>query len=511
MNFKGFVGPTYNLKSKNVDGQRCVNLYPEVVESGSGKEAEVAYLKSTDGLKKFIEVGTGPIRCIHVDSFGTTFVVSGSEVYRIIELFVPEYSLSAYKLGNIGSSVGPVIAASSDPGSDRITVFCDGGVQNYLYLYPETGVESFGSYAAYGYPPVSGATHVAFIDGYLIFSVPNTNQFYVSNPNSPDVNPLDFASSEASPDKINGIIAANRELWLFNEQSIEVWANSGNADFPFERISGGFIEIGCIAKYSIAKSKGHIFWLSQNGSVYMAKGLNPQRVSTHAIEQKIQTALDIKSGIAFAYEKDGHTFYCLSFNEFTLCYDLTTGLWHERAYTNEGALERHRANFYAYYDKFENIEGAVTQASGELNAQAGNAYSRHYVGDYANNKVYVLDSDYYKDDEQMITRLRVAPHISNQLKNLFHKSLQIDMEVGVGLDGLGQGVNPKAMLRFSDDGGHKWSNEKLAEIGKIGERFKRVIWRRLGRSRDRVYELKITDPVPVTIIGAQIEVEGGVS
>lgn len=511
MKFQGFVGPSYNLKSKNVDAQRCVNLYPEVVESGTGKGAEVAYLKSTDGLLKLLNVGTGPIRCIHVDSFGTTFVVSGSEIYRIIEFFIPEYSINAVKIGNFLSSTGQVVAASSDPGNDRITVFCDGGVQNYLYLYPISGVESFGTFASYGYPPVSGATHVCFIDGYLIFSVPDTNQFYVSDPNQPIVNPLSFASSEASPDKIAGIIAANRELWIFNEQSIEVWANTGNADFPFERISGGFIELGCIAKYSIAKSKGIVFWLGQNGSVYMAQGLAPKRISTHAIEQLIQSVLDIKSGKGFAYEKDGHQFYVLNFNEFSICYDVVTGLWHERAYTNEGALERHRANTYAYYDKFENIEGAVQAASGELNAQAGHAYSRHYVGDYENNKLYVLDSERYLDDQQMITRLRRAPHVSNELKNVFHNSLQIDLEVGVGLDGAGQGTNPKAMMQFSDDGGHTWSNEYWADIGKIGERFKRVIWRRLGRSRDRIYQLKITDPVPVTIVGAQIELEGGVS
>lgn len=510
MNFKGFVGPTYNLKSKNVDSQRCVNLYPEVIESGTGKEAEVAYLKSTDGLRLFLEIGTGPIRCIHTDSFGTTFVVSGSEVYKINELFFPVYSKAAVKLGNIDGS-GPVIAASSDPGEDRITVFATGGVQNYLYLKPAIGPESFGSYADFGYPPISGATHVAFIDSYLVFSVPNTNLFYVSDPNAPLVDPLSFASAEGSPDKINGIIAANRELWIFNEQSIEVWANTGNADFPFQRISGGFIELGCIAKYSICKNKGVIFWLGQNGSVYMTQGLTPKRISTHAIEQKIQTALDIKSGVGFAYEKDGHQFYVLNFNEFTLAYDTATGLWHERAYTNEGALERHRANFYAYYDKFENIEGAVSAASGELNAQAGFAYSRHYVGDYESNKVYVLDSDYYLDDQQMITRLRRSPHVSTGLTNAFHHSLQIDMETGVGLDGIQQGTDPQAMLIFSDDGGHTWSNEKWASIGKIGARYTRVIWRRLGRSRDRIYEVRITDPVPVTIIGAQIEVTGGTS
>jgi hypothetical protein len=71
------------------------------------------------------------------------------------------------------------------------------------------------------------------------------------------------------------------------------------------------------------------------------------------------------------------------------------------------------------------------------------------------------------------------------------------------------GVDPQAMLEWSDDGGHTWSNEHWASIGKMGEYRKRVKWRRLGRSRDRVFRLTITDPVKVVIIGATAEVTVG--
>jgi hypothetical protein len=63
------------------------------------------------------------------------------------------------------------------------------------------------------------------------------------------------------------------------------------------------------------------------------------------------------------------------------------------------------------------------------------------------------------------------------------------------------------MLRWSDDGGHTWSNEHWKSMGMIGEYGKRVLWRRLGMTqkiRDRVYEISGTDPVPVYIMGAQL-------
>lgn len=68
-------------------------------------------------------------------------------------------------------------------------------------------------------------------------------------------------------------------------------------------------------------------------------------------------------------------------------------------------------------------------------------------------------------------------------------------------------TNTQVMLRWSDDGGHTWSNEHWAGMGKIGEYGKRVIWRRLGMTtklRDRVYEISGTDPVKIAIMGAEL-------
>ena len=69
------------------------------------------------------------------------------------------------------------------------------------------------------------------------------------------------------------------------------------------------------------------------------------------------------------------------------------------------------------------------------------------------------------------------------------------------------GVDPQVMLRWSDDGGHTWSNEHWAAMGKIGEYNTRVFWRRLGMTlklRDRVYEISGTDPVKIAIMGANL-------
>jgi hypothetical protein len=58
------------------------------------------------------------------------------------------------------------------------------------------------------------------------------------------------------------------------------------------------------------------------------------------------------------------------------------------------------------------------------------------------------------------------------------------------------------MMRYSDDGGNSWSNEKWRSFGKIGEYTKQALWRRQGTARERIFEFTITDPVPVRISGA---------
>ena len=48
-------------------------------------------------------------------------------------------------------------------------------------------------------------------------------------------------------------------------------------------------------------------------------------------------------------------------------------------------------------------------------------------------------------------------------------------------------------------------------MGKIGQYYKRVIWRRLGMTtklRDRVYEVSGTDPVRLFITGAELLISG---
>lgn len=478
MRFLGFIGPSYTLSSVAVDCQRCLNWFPEIDEIGSGKDHEVASLQPTPGLSLLTTIGAGPIRATYTATNGTLYVVSYNKIYSVSSSWV------ATELGTLNTTVGNVSMADNG-----ITIMLVDGTYGYAVTLAD------GTFAEITDPDFPGADQVVFQDGYFIFNDPDTGKFMITGAYDITVDALDVATAEGSPDDIVGLISDHRDLWLFGEKSIEVWYNSGAADFPFERNQGAFIEHGCIAPFSIQKMNNTVFWLGRDdkggGIVYMAHGLSPQRISTHAVEIAIQGYGDLSTTTAWTYEQNGHFFYVLNFDSTdvntTWVFDTSTNLWHERTFNNEGVQERHRAQNHAY------------------------AYSTHVVGDYENGNLYSLDTTVYSDAGVEIKRLRRTPHISEEMKRIFYDSFELDIEAGVGIDGLGQGVDPQAMMRFSDDGGRTWSNEKWVSFGKIGQTKKRAKWHRLGSARDRVFEITISDPVKAVLIGAEIGLLKGAS
>lgn len=479
MRFQGFIGASYtNDRSKNIDCQRCINLYPEK-NSGTSKENEVACLLGTPGLRLLLTFATSPGRGIYTATNGRVFAVAGTKLYEVTE---SGGTFSSTERGTIVSSTGRV--SMVDNGIDLFLV--DGTSAGYTFTF---GSNTFNTVADGDF---YGADKVDFLDGYFLFNKRNSGQFYWSELNDSAIDALDIATSEASPDNVVTLAVFRGELVVLNELTSEIFYDSGDADNTFARVNGGRMNVGCAAKHSVASDGETLFWLGKSaagaGIVYALSGQSPQRISTHAVEQAIQGYSDISDAEGYCYQQEGHSFYVLNFPtaDTTWCFDSTTGLWHERAYMNDGEFERHRANDHAY--------GLET----------------HLVTDYENGKLYALETDYYSDAGEEIVRERVAPHISSDSKRFKVNSLTLEMEYGVGLDGATtlQGNDPQVMLQWSKDGGHSWSNELWKDVGKIGVRAARAKWNRLGVARDFVVRIRISDPVKVALIGASLELEG---
>lgn len=496
------LGSAYVARSVNAADNRMVNLFPEIVPDG-GKEP--AFLNRAPGLRLLNTVGDGPIRGLW--ALGPNlYVVSGTSFYAV------NTNWNAYYLGDLPGT-GPVCMA--DNGTQ---IFIAANGPSYIY---DT---STGVFAQITDPDFAGAVSVGFIDGYFVYNQPDSQFIWVTALNDgTNIDSLDFASAEGSPDNVVSLIVDHREVWVFGTNSVEVWYDAGNPDFPLQRIQGAFNEIGCAAPYSVAKLDNGVFWLGSDargrGIVYRANGYTGKRISTHAIEWQIQQYGSLSDAVGYTYQQDGHAFYVLNFPQATWVYDVATESWHERAYWSEFEFTRHRANNQASYN------------------------NEIVVGDYENGNIYAFDLDTYSDNgnpQRWLRSWRALPTGQNDLNRTAHHSLQLDCETGMGLDGLSpydpstslltteasdpiitesgdyilvmpatvEGADPQAMLRWSDDGGHTWSNEHWRSMGKMGKYGYRTIWRRLGMTmqiRDRVYEVSGTDPIKIAIVGAELK------
>ena len=468
------LGASYVARSINAADNRMVNLFPEMTPD-NGQTA--AYLNRAPGLQFLQSVGTGPIRALwaHQTNGSDFYVVSGGEVYKLNSM-----TGTPTLLGTV-SGTGPVSIA-------------DNGTQIFFACNPDSYIynEVTNVFAQITDPDFPGAVTVGYLDGYFVFNEPDSQRVWVTSLlDGLSVDPLDFASAEGSPDGLVGIIVDHREAWLFGTDSVEVWYDAGLPDFPLTRIQGAFNEIGCVAAFSIAKLDNGLFWLGTDargqGIVYRANGYTGQRISTHAIEYAIAQYGNISDAIAYTYQQEGHAFYVLTFptGNATWVYDVSTQAWHERAGWVNGVFTRHRSNCQCNF--------------------VGNTI----VGDFENGNIYKLSLDVYADNggiQKWLRSWRALPTGQNNLKRTAHHSLQLNCESGVGLND-GQGSDPQAMLRWSDDGGHTWSSEHWATMGKIGAYYQRVFWRRLGMTlklRDRVYEVSGTDPVKIAVMGAEL-------
>lgn len=476
MQIKGAIGPAYKLSSYPLDSQRCVNLYPEPDELQTGKNNVIGSLVRCPGLTRKVTLPTSKVRGIYtVSSNGTVYAVGGNMVYKVASDF------TVTNVGTIRTDSGAV--SMSDNGLQLIIV---DGLSGYILELDNSNFTEIQQGAFYS------SNKVIFQDGYFILAKPNTGQFYLSNPYDGTMyNGLNFATAEGSPDLLVSILPFKNQLVLFGSNTTEFWYDTGSLSFPYSRIPGGLIEHGCIAPLSVAKTGDILLWLGQNdygqGIVYKAVGTAPSRASNYGVELAIKGYGTISDANAFVYQDGGHTFYVLNFPtaNATWVLDVDLGTWHERqSVSSDGSMGRWRANCHT------------------------SAYGYHLVGDYQDGRIYALDSSNYTDDGATQKWLRTFPPIAADLKRASHYKLQLDCLMGQGTDGTQLGQQPTVMMRYSDDGGASWSSEKWQPLGRLGQRMSRAIWRRLGASRSRVYEVSGTDPVAVAIIGADIDIVG---
>lgn len=436
-------------RSATVSLESLTNLY---LEPNPGNARSGATLYGTPGLKPWLTVGTGPVRGV-IRKNAHLWAVVGNELYEI-------------DASKVATLVGVIEGAGNvhmTHNGTHIAVAVPGGK---LYAANADGIVTLSQ---------SGMCGAEYQDGYGVFVEQGNDNVWITNlDDMTTISGTDFTSADVSPDANRGIIRLNRELFVFGEETTEIFYNSGDADFPFVRTGGGFMEKGCRAPGSLARAENTAFWLGHDLGVYMASGYQPQPIAPAWVVRAIEATNDPGSAWGFTYSQQGRTFYVLSFSDLTIVYDVGTGAWHKRK--SDGS-DRWRVSCHAYYR------------------------GKHIVGDAEQGELYEMDLETYDENGATIRREIVTPPFHAQGSGVIMDELYLDMKMGAGLVS-GQGSDPQVMLDWTEDDGATWSSEVWASAGRLGERKRRATWNRLGRFEHRTLRFAITDPIEVAINAA---------
>lgn len=480
MQFPGFVGPSYTSLSPIADGEKAKNLFTEQIESGIGRNRATMY--SRPGLSTFCTLADSPLRALFSQD-GRLFAVAGGTFYEIFAdgTFIPR--------GLLANAMDLATISSNGFGGNQLFVVAGG----FGYIYNlNTNLLTLVTATAPFFPNVIQGV---FSDSFFLALQVGANTLWSSSPEDGTAwSAGDVGQRSTSSDNLQAMAINHRELWLFGSLTTEVWGDSGVASgFPYAPIPGAFIEQGAF-RWSVATLDNTLFFVGQNrhgqGMGFRAEGYNPQRITNHAVEAawaQFQTIEDVET---FCYQEMGHSFWVVNFPtaQATWVYDVSNGMWHERDWFN----------------------AATAQYESALPRVHASAFGMHFVGDrrLGSGKVFRQSLSIYDDDGVAIHRRRRAPHLCKENDWVRHNSFELVAEMGLGVPSDAT-VVPQATLRWSNDGGKTWSNDYTVSLGKTGEYGLRALWSRLGRARDRVYEIEIVENMPVRLIDAYLNVDDG--
>lgn len=385
-----FAAQAYTARSVQLLSQQCINAFVEPTPR-EGKTTSPVY--GTPGLSLFSRFGPGPIDGLHVfDTQDRLMAMSGDQLWSIDRFGTPTL-IGATNLGGnlinmadngqqlvmVDGSAGwiyqpggvnqvttatAVAGATSIPtnisgtltNGDALNIALDNGATfattvNGTVNGTDTAVtfnDALPSQVTAGAimldpanvlaqitaPAFMGASTVQYFDGYFAFDAYNTRQFFISAINDgTQYSGLDFATATAASDIVRAVAVYHEQLLIFCRFHTEVWWDTGNLAFPFQRYDAALIARGLASPYALCSEDNTVFWLADDGIMYRLEGFIPKRISTfateHAWAQYPNLFLDAQM---YVLNQEGHKFIIVNFasGNATWCYDIGSGLWHTR-------------------------------------------------------------------------------------------------------------------------------------------------------------------------------------
>jgi hypothetical protein len=231
---------------------------------------------------------------------------------------------------------------------------------------------------------------LTYLDGYILASHGEASVRWCDTGDYSTWGTLSLFTPETHYDKLKALRSTWREVLCFGADTVDTYYNDGVS--PFARLSGGFVQMGCIAGDSVVAIDNTWYWLNQDRQVVLLSGRTPQVIST-PYSKEIQSYTSVEDAKAFSMKIAGKDFYVINFpsEDVTLVYDVMLKTWCQWGYWNRitGSYNRAKMSCHTYVPD----------------------WNMHLVGDYLSGKIYEVSPDYYNDDGREIRFLRRTGHI----------------------------------------------------------------------------------------------------
>lgn len=552
-----FVPSAYTGRSINQESARLINLYAELTNAPGS--TSIAMLLGTPGLRLFSGGIASPVRGVINGPDGLLYAVQSNALVR-----VAAGGTVSVSLGSLSTSTGRVSLAQNGLLADGIggnQIAIADGTATYIYntvtgvfttvSQPFTQIEYIDGYFI-GIDGTMSAYASDLYDG-LAWNALATTPVQASSDSIQAVLSL--------YQQLFFIKEYTTEIYYNNGTSTSV-------GFPYSRMAGAVINYGTPAPWSVALGGSSAFFLAhertaggpQVTGVVMLQGYMPVVVSPPAIIWHINQSTDLSQCFGYCYSDEGHTFYVLTnpVDNWTWVYDMTTQMWHERV--SGGTTGRHRANCYVRAYGMHLVgdyqSGRLYEMSSRFYTDAGQPITslqrtQHLIdGDKGDifigelqvdvesgvgldgpavpaTGVAVLDvsggvesvtlvqggADYVSDATVLLRPVDGNGSDATATAHISHGSVT-GIEVtnpGAGYISppevlvLGTPVDAVVALSVSRDGGHTWSSEYPRSMGGPGQYRRRLVWRSLGRAKDRVFQLRISSPCKRVVLGYLVQ------
>lgn len=255
-------------------------------------------LLSRPAMKKWLEVGDGPIRCVFSQpgSFDDAiFVISADTLFRIDR----DETITEIGSGFFDITPGAVCSMTATGNINAVPAYLFIADGRNLWVYDETATPMLSTVTV---PDDVGIVSVATIQSFVICVCAQgsgvNGRFYWIQPGEKVIDPLDFATAERSPDSVYQVIVVGDQFWLPGEETCEVWQVLGDeTGIPMQRVQGIVFDRGVWQGTAISV-KDTMVLVGADGVVYSIAG-GVQRISNSSVEERIRKAMQSQSDWQF--------------------------------------------------------------------------------------------------------------------------------------------------------------------------------------------------------------------